>query len=203
MKTPCPICAEILLRHLTHTRILWFCPRCRQEMPNFDLVKFSAIQEKIIQFGSYLNNCEAAYLKNKTQNSILAIEHHYTVIKLFIDVGRQRLEVVSLIVNQINIILINILAGTEYYIISTKNCLSQVETKNNKQNSLLKTDCLKDRKIILLYICQTILVVDNAILNNTSLQEIKAKSVNFKLTIDRYCFIDVIIPLWLFWGKMM
>ncbi|MGJ3246049.1 MAG: hypothetical protein ACFE0I_08250 [Elainellaceae cyanobacterium] len=31
----CPCCSEQLLRHARHSTIYWFCPHCRQEMPNF------------------------------------------------------------------------------------------------------------------------------------------------------------------------
>jgi hypothetical protein len=31
---PCPCCSQPLLRHARQSKIYWFCPRCRQEMPN-------------------------------------------------------------------------------------------------------------------------------------------------------------------------
>jgi ribosomal protein L37AE/L43A len=34
----CPCCSEPLLRHIRHSHIYWFCPRCRQEMPALDLI---------------------------------------------------------------------------------------------------------------------------------------------------------------------
>jgi hypothetical protein len=46
MKTFCPVCSDVLLRHLCQSKILWFCLRCHQEMPNVDSIKFNAIQEK-------------------------------------------------------------------------------------------------------------------------------------------------------------
>jgi hypothetical protein len=30
----CPCCSEPLLRHARHGGVYWFCPHCRQEMPN-------------------------------------------------------------------------------------------------------------------------------------------------------------------------
>jgi phage FluMu protein Com len=32
----CLCCSDQLLRHISHNRIYWFCPRCRQEMPVAD-----------------------------------------------------------------------------------------------------------------------------------------------------------------------
>jgi hypothetical protein len=32
---PCPCCSTGLLRHARHSGIYWFCPTCRQEMPEF------------------------------------------------------------------------------------------------------------------------------------------------------------------------
>ncbi len=31
----CPCCSSILLRHIRHSQIYWYCPHCKQEMPNF------------------------------------------------------------------------------------------------------------------------------------------------------------------------
>jgi ribosomal protein L37AE/L43A len=38
----CPCCSEQLLRHARHNSIYWFCPHCRQEMPNFSTVLTSS-----------------------------------------------------------------------------------------------------------------------------------------------------------------
>jgi hypothetical protein len=34
----CPCCSEHLLRHARHGEIYWYCPHCRQEMPNLSAV---------------------------------------------------------------------------------------------------------------------------------------------------------------------
>ncbi|MEY3554693.1 MAG: hypothetical protein RLZZ580_746 [Cyanobacteriota bacterium] len=31
----CPMCSGITLRHLVVGRAYWYCPHCRQEVPNF------------------------------------------------------------------------------------------------------------------------------------------------------------------------
>ena len=44
----CPCCNDTLLRSIYHKKIIWFCPSCRQEMPNIKVVhKSSKIQEDI------------------------------------------------------------------------------------------------------------------------------------------------------------
>ncbi|AFY49093.1 hypothetical protein Nos7524_3296 [Nostoc sp. PCC 7524] len=37
----CPCCNEKLLQHIRSSRIYWFCPNCRQEMPNMSSVVHS------------------------------------------------------------------------------------------------------------------------------------------------------------------
>ena len=31
----CPCCSGLLIRHIRHDGVYWFCPSCWQEMPNF------------------------------------------------------------------------------------------------------------------------------------------------------------------------
>ncbi|MEB3282587.1 MAG: hypothetical protein VKK42_27080 [Lyngbya sp.] len=39
----CPCCSSTLLRHIRHSQIYWYCPHCKQEMPNFgDWIKTQA-----------------------------------------------------------------------------------------------------------------------------------------------------------------
>ncbi|MEL7036844.1 MAG: hypothetical protein AAFO04_14655 [Cyanobacteria bacterium J06592_8] len=35
----CPCCSSTLLRHIRHSEVYWYCPHCREEMPNFDPYK--------------------------------------------------------------------------------------------------------------------------------------------------------------------
>lgn len=35
MLNTCPCCSEVLLRHIRHDGVYWFCQHCWQEMPNF------------------------------------------------------------------------------------------------------------------------------------------------------------------------
>jgi hypothetical protein len=33
----CNLCHDTLLRHIRQSRLYWFCPSCRQEMPKADV----------------------------------------------------------------------------------------------------------------------------------------------------------------------
>ena len=59
MNTPtiCPCCSENMLHHLSGRRDYWFCPSCRQEMPNLDALKRnnSHRQSKIINLSMSLD----------------------------------------------------------------------------------------------------------------------------------------------------
>ena len=41
----CICCRDRLIRHLNHRRMYWFCPTCRQEMPNPDLIKIEHLNK--------------------------------------------------------------------------------------------------------------------------------------------------------------
>ncbi|MGD1808410.1 hypothetical protein ACP6PL_23660 [Dapis sp. BLCC M126] len=32
----CPCCSTTLLRHIRHNSIYWYCPHCREEMPDLE-----------------------------------------------------------------------------------------------------------------------------------------------------------------------
>ena len=36
----CPCCSTVLLKHGKQGKTYWYCPTCRQEMPNLELVDF-------------------------------------------------------------------------------------------------------------------------------------------------------------------
>ena len=194
MRTPCPVCSGILLRHLTQNRILWFCLGCHQEMPNFDLVKLGAIQEKFIQFDNYIDERESICRTYRAKNSIVA-NRKSTVIDVFIDVDRKRLEVVSFIMNKINIIMSNAFTETEQYLVDKKKPLDRLDVRQIKASTLIKVDFIRDSKILLLYICQAILLADSTILNSANLQKLKVNSISLKLPIEQSYFIDIIKTL--------
>lgn len=45
----CPCCSDKMLRHIRHREIYWYCPSCRQEMPNF---------QRLLNKSSLLSNIE-------------------------------------------------------------------------------------------------------------------------------------------------
>ena len=46
----CPCCSENLLHHISGRRDYWYCPSCREEMPNLDAIKRNnaTLQNQII-----------------------------------------------------------------------------------------------------------------------------------------------------------
>ncbi|MGB3510538.1 MAG: hypothetical protein WBA93_15140 [Microcoleaceae cyanobacterium] len=40
----CPCCSTTLLRHARHNTIYWYCPHCREEMPDLELMIISRSQ---------------------------------------------------------------------------------------------------------------------------------------------------------------
>ena len=42
----CPCCSASLLRHIRHSSIYWYCPHCRQEMPNLESILGSSLEGK-------------------------------------------------------------------------------------------------------------------------------------------------------------
>ena len=174
MKNYCPICSGLLLRHLCLSKISWFCLGCRQEMPNLSLVKFNTIQEKLTQF-YYRQNNNNVSLKNKIQNNISNCE-------------LKRLEVVSFILNKIDIIMTNTL-------IDSKDRSNSSKTERMHKKWSVQANFIKDSEIILLHVCQAILVADNAILKNLTSRGSNANSINFKFPIEQSLFINLIKTL--------
>ena len=39
--TICPCCNDTLIRLIDHKKIIWFCPSCRQQMPNLEIINKS------------------------------------------------------------------------------------------------------------------------------------------------------------------
>lgn len=42
----CPCCYASLLQHVRQNKIYWYCDRCRQEMPNLELILTRKFQQK-------------------------------------------------------------------------------------------------------------------------------------------------------------
>lgn len=39
----CPICSNVILRHIHHNQIYWYCSCCHQEVPNFTSIEISKL----------------------------------------------------------------------------------------------------------------------------------------------------------------
>ncbi|MDJ0898412.1 MAG: hypothetical protein QNJ55_06340 [Xenococcus sp. MO_188.B8] len=42
----CPCCSENMLHHLSGRRDYWFCPSCREEMPDLNAIKSNRVDLK-------------------------------------------------------------------------------------------------------------------------------------------------------------
>ncbi|GFZ94202.1 hypothetical protein [Okeania sp. KiyG1] len=61
----CPCCSTTLLRHVRHNSIYWYCPRCREEMPDLEsmlLSRSQVFQSQVFQPGGN-------WLSTRKQNS--------------------------------------------------------------------------------------------------------------------------------------
>ncbi|MDJ0519564.1 MAG: hypothetical protein F6K22_21465 [Okeania sp. SIO2F4] len=56
----CPCCSTKLLRHVRHNSIYWYCPHCREEMPDL---------ESILLSRSQLSHSYGSWLELRKQNS--------------------------------------------------------------------------------------------------------------------------------------
>ena len=182
MKTLCPICSNILLRHLDRRKVLWLCLRCRQEMPNFDLVMLNAISKKLPKSCDRLDIHEKNNLKSQIDAISQVILCKPKIIDLFI-------------LNKIDMILFNTFINSEQYITSKQERSPEMEPQSAKTSNLTKANFLRDSEIILLYICQAILVADNTILNKIEIQELKVSLISLKLPVEQSYFIDLIKTL--------
>ena len=36
--TDCPCCSRLMLRHIAHNQAYWFCPHCREKMPDLSAI---------------------------------------------------------------------------------------------------------------------------------------------------------------------
>ena len=104
MNDLCPVCSSILLRHLQQHEITWFCSRCRQEMPNLDLSKMrsSVLQSRKCQDSPQMSCIQP---KLKTYSDIAT--EPSTIIDSTIHESKQRLKVVSFVLERINAIVLD------------------------------------------------------------------------------------------------
>ncbi len=39
----CPVCSNIILRHINRKHVYWYCSHCHQEVPNFSSIEIFAL----------------------------------------------------------------------------------------------------------------------------------------------------------------
>lgn len=196
MSTLCPICSDILLRHLYQSNIFWFCPRCNQEMPNFDLLNINTIKKNLLIQDEYLNNHQDHDRQSQSSKKPQIVTHQSVIVDLLITEDKNRLEVVNFILSQLNVIVVNTFADTDQYTFCDNSSPKQLKISNNKPHKTTEIDFLKDSEIILLNICQAILVSDSSILNSDRFQGLKTNYLKLKLPAEKIsCFLDLIKTL--------
>ena len=192
MKTFCPLCSHVLLRHLERKEVSWFCLRCHQEMPNINLIEFNNIQQKICKSDRYLDNYENTNIKCPIDNIYKTIQYQFNTIDLCVDRNQKRLKVVSFIMNKIDLLLINTFGDRQSLEIELKSASSKAKYQTNKTSTFIKAKFLRDSELILLRICYAILVSDISILNDIIQQELRSSSINSNFQIEKTYLIDLI-----------
>ncbi|MGK7935316.1 MAG: hypothetical protein AB4206_05865 [Xenococcaceae cyanobacterium] len=60
----CPCCSDKLLAHIRREKMIWFCPTCRQEMPNFDWYKTMKSDRSVRTCIKYIKIAKSLKLTN-------------------------------------------------------------------------------------------------------------------------------------------
>ncbi len=212
MQDICPICSNTLLRHLDRREISWFCPRCRQKMPNLErqAVTYPSSYAGVVYKLNKVNNTQPTLLPSVQCQPQLAIarqpeknititqivDEQSVIVNSLVHEEQKRLEVVDFIISQINSIIINEIANTELNITDKKAIFHEskkLAVAKIEPNKLIKADLLKDSKLVLLYICQAIILRNPSILNDRGLQELKNNYTNLDLPTEQIiCWLNLI-----------
>lgn len=214
MQDICPICSNTLLRHLDRREISWFCPRCRQKMPNLErqavtspssyagvvykLNKVNNIQPTLLPLPSVQCQPQLAIATQPEKNITITqiVDEQSVIVNSLVHEEQKRLEVVDFIISQINSIIINEIANTELNITDKKALFNESEklaVAKIEPNKLIKADLLKDSKLVLLYICQAIILRNPSILKDRGLQELKNNYTNLDLPTEQIiCWLNLI-----------
>ena len=170
MNKICPICSSILLRHLHQHEITWFCPKCRQEMPNLDVSPVTTKGRSFLQQKSYQHQQPLVRMQPKVQ---IAAKKSM-IIDSSLDEGRRRLDVVSFILSQNNSLTVKINAATE---------IRTFQTEIN-QEKLFLANFFQKSEVIILYICQAILTRDISLLSDRLCQKFKPNYTELELPVE-------------------
>lgn len=123
MQDTCPICSNTLLRHLHRREISWFCPRCRQKMPNleqqnvtlnsscnqvvYNLNKVNNIQPTLLPTVKYQPQLVTTKQLEKNITITQVLDEQSVIVDSLVSKEQKRLEIVDFIISQINSIIIN------------------------------------------------------------------------------------------------
>ncbi|WP_083892451.1 hypothetical protein [Pleurocapsa sp. PCC 7319] len=168
MKDICPICSSILLRHIHHKEITWFCSSCRQEMPNFDAKYLVKINKKI--FYEKINkkhNENISILQYHADHNTQVTSKPSSLLESFIEEDKIRLDVVNFIITKTKSIINDVLG------VSSNFGYKSLVHNNEISFRSTKFDCLRDAEIILLNICYAILLQNTDLLKNQNFKGLK------------------------------
>ena len=73
----CPCCSNQMLRHSRNSQIYWYCPHCRQEMPNL----VDKLKKQIILNSFSEHSCQVA-IKTAYRNVETHLQEEKTVMNL-------------------------------------------------------------------------------------------------------------------------
>lgn len=162
MNEICPVCSGILLRHLQQREVTWFCSRCRQKMPNLD---FSTMQSSVMQSSKSQENHQMSCIRPKLKTHDDIATKPSAIIDSTIHESKQRLKVVSFVLERINAILLD--ANSEIIENATYSIIARDE--------LRLADFWITSETVFLFICQAILTRDISLLHELRLEKLKAE----------------------------
>lgn len=171
--TICPCCNDTLLRSIYHNKIIWFCPSCRQQMPNIEIIDQSQITQENLAIINVNHQKLPEILSfdntNIQKQNFLVTE--LRSLKSFIIRGELRLYIVELMIDHLSKLVINAVAD---------ECLLKNRIKNNRS----KIACLYDGKLILHCIIYSFLIGDISIIEHNCLNKLKQTYINFGAPFD-------------------
>ena len=178
----CPCCNDTLLRSIAQKKMIWFCPSCRQEMPNIGISGQSEIDQEALSIVNVNQENLSGIFSSpqidlQSQNALVA---ELPLLKSFIIKGKLRLYIAELIIYHLSKLVVNAIADGLY-----------LENKiKNKQN---KVTCLYDAKLILHCIIYSFLIGDVTIIEHNCLKRLKQTYNNFGNPFDNIAnFLEIL-----------
>jgi len=166
--TICPCCNDTLLRSISHQQMIWFCPSCRQEMPNISISGQTEENQETLEIINVNQEHSSEIfpvtkVNLQTQN-ILVTE--LPLLKSLITKGKLRLYIAELIIYHLSKLVVNAIADELYL-------------ENTITNKRHQVTCLYDGKLILHCIIYSFLIGDVTIIEHNCLNRLKQTYNNF------------------------